>query len=299
MTFGVINEHIVGTLLLDWVSRAVRMIKNQRFVFDIRLKENERGELTELVTSVDNAVQDMYLDCIHRCFPGVGILTEEQPGSVYPKDYASSLYFTIDPLDGTRAFIRRQSHGIGTLISLVMNGEIQAAYVGDVMAGDIYGYRPGGQRVWRYSEQGVREALEFAAIDLLNDQYILLREPVSLAPAHVQSLLRPVAQGGIFSGQTIDSGSIGTWLARLWKGEFAAALLPPTTETPWDNTPLIGICKKMGFVLLHCQDDGTMTEENYTVPTASFRREHYQLLIHRRDKDEFLKLVEERASIRY
>ena len=49
-------------------------------------------------------------------------------------------YITVDPLDGTKAFIRRQSHGVGTMVAMVEEGQVVSAYVGDVNTQEIYGF---------------------------------------------------------------------------------------------------------------------------------------------------------------
>ena len=45
----------------------------------------------------------------------------------------------------------------------------------------------------------------------------------------------------------VEGGSIGIWLARLWKREVGAALLLPGVETPWDTAPIFGISKTLGY----------------------------------------------------
>jgi fructose-1,6-bisphosphatase/inositol monophosphatase family enzyme len=53
-----------------------------------------------------------------------------------------NLLLTVDSLDGTKAYVRKQFHGIGTMVSLVCDCNVIAAYVGDLMTQEIYGFRP-------------------------------------------------------------------------------------------------------------------------------------------------------------
>ena len=49
----------------------------------------------------------------------------------------------------TMAFVRRQSHGVGTMVE---QGRVVSAYVGDINTQEIYGYRPGSRAVHRITE---------------------------------------------------------------------------------------------------------------------------------------------------
>ena len=68
-------------------------------------------------------------------------------------------FFTVDPLDGTKAFVRRQSHGVGTMVALVEQGRVVSAYVGDINTQEIYGYRPGSRAVHRITEYETSEMM--------------------------------------------------------------------------------------------------------------------------------------------
>src|SRR6185503_21353335 len=82
---------------------------------------------------------------------------------------------TVDPLDGTKAFIRRQSQGVGTMVALVDDGRVQSAYIGDVNTQEIYGFRPASSSVHRISEYETAERLEHSASQG-SEMTILLRD---------------------------------------------------------------------------------------------------------------------------
>jgi hypothetical protein len=55
----------------------------------------------------------------------------------------------------------------------------------------------------------------------------MLRDPSDCYSASLRRLLEQ------FKIYQVEGGSIGIWLARLWKREVGAALIPPGIETPW------------------------------------------------------------------
>src|SRR5687767_10555304 len=142
--FGPINGHVLGWAMKEMVRRAIEAIQAQLFVFEATEKAGYDGKLDDVVTTADRSAQQIYVKMIREGFPTYGLVAEEDELSIRCADpELGDIYFTVDPLDGTKAFRRRQSHGIGTMLSLVHKGEIIAAYVGDVMTREIYGYHPG------------------------------------------------------------------------------------------------------------------------------------------------------------
>jgi fructose-1,6-bisphosphatase/inositol monophosphatase family enzyme len=250
-SYGSVNGHLIGIAMKEMVRRALEVIRDERFIFEAHRKQGHTGELDDVVTTADAAAQRIYVKLIREQFPTFGILAEEDALRVECTDPTlGDVYFTVDPLDGTRAYERRQSHGIGTMIALVQHDECIAAYVGDVMTREIYGYRPESDRVYRISEYGHAEHLRIHADRALCDQWVLLRKrPEDHSPLF-RRVLAPRREGGLACDVEITAGSIGISMARLWKGEVGAAVVATHHDTPWDSTPVIGICKKLGFVFL-------------------------------------------------
>ncbi len=242
---GELNDHATAIVLKELVRRAIVKIRAMRFSFEAHDKPSLTAD-ADFVTDADKLAQAIYVRSLVECFPGYGIVAEEdglRRPCTLPVDNA---YFTVDPLDGTKAFIRGQSHGVGTMISLTVNGRIVCAYVGDINTGEIYGYRAGSDKVFRITPQ---ESAQHLAIDTerpLAAQYLMLRDPVAKHSAAVQTL----ANGPAFKNHEIGGGSIGISLARLWKGEVGGAVLLPRNETPWDRNPVVGISDRLGFVFL-------------------------------------------------
>jgi fructose-1,6-bisphosphatase/inositol monophosphatase family enzyme len=274
---GFVNGHIVGRILKEAVRRAVVVIRNERAIFESTAKIGYSGDMDDVFTSADKKAQEVYLRTFQECFPWCGVIGEEDSLSLPPqKGYDA--YFTVDPLDGTKAYVRRQSHGVGTMVALVAGGEIVSAYVGDVNADEIYGYRPGSNRVWRITRLDSFEELGRGEPVSVGNFFALLRDPEHRYSSETQALL------GKFKNYEAMGSSIGTWLARLWKREVSAAILPPSFETPWDSTPVVGISKKLGYVFMR-PDVSAGGWEVYEPPLVKKpeKRSHDTLVIHPED----------------
>lgn len=272
--YGQLNSHAVGIILKELVRRAIYTIRNERTVFDVTQKAGYDGAMTDMFTSADSKAQAVYLRSLRECFPDHGIVAEEDALSIPASNGAG--FFTVDPLDGTKAFVRRQSHGVGTMVALVENGRTVSAYIGDINTQEIYGFRPGSQRVHRITEFETAEELHHKDRPLAS-RYMLLRDPEHIYSEPARALL------GRFQSWEIEGGSIGVWLARLWKGEVGAALLQPTTETPWDSAPIIGISATLGYEFCRADENGRWQPIDMRVQTTPYKREYDMLVIHRND----------------
>ena len=276
MEFGPINPHIVGIVMKETVRRAIAAIRARRFLFEARAKADHRGNLSDVVTNADHDAQAIYLKLLRECFPGIAIIAEEDEAAAGEPQ----TYFTVDPLDGTKAFVRRQSHGIGTMISLVDRGQVIAAYVGDVMTQEVFGFRPGSPHVHRISEFDRGERLRIDPDLRLAKQYLLLRAGPHRYPPVLQALAGGKDSRGHFRQIEVESGSIGTSMARLWKGEVGGAALLPAQETPWDISPLIGISRKLGFVFLRVTERDRLQPYDPPISAVTYRRQHAVLVVH-------------------
>jgi len=247
-----LTEHAVGILIKEMVQRAIKVIRKNRFIFEVHSKPGYDGQSEDLFTNADRAAQNIYTKLIQESFPGCGIIAEEDELSIPCKIPGRDIYFVVDPLDGTKAFTRRQSHGVGTMIALIDDGEIISSFVGDVMTQEIYGYRPKSKRVYRLniSDHDEPQILSIKDNLSLSEQYVLLQDDPREYSNRVQQLTCKKSFSCIFRGTTQGSGSIGIMLAQLWKGEVGAAILKPSAVTPWDTGPIRGISQQLGFVTL-------------------------------------------------
>lgn len=277
--YGTLTAPLVGVAMKEMVRRAIGEIRRQRFIFEAQAKLSYAGQCDDLVTSADREAQRIYLKMLRECFPTFGIIAEEDQLRE-PCRQERQLYFTLDPLDGTKAFGRRQSTGVGTMIALVEGKEVLAAYVGDVMTQEIYGFRPESDKVHRISEFEIGETMAIQERPL--DKGVLLaREATWKFSWDAAALVRDH-----FKDIDVEGGSIGITFARLWKQEVAAVLTGPSFETPWDSSPIIGISRNLGFVFLGRDDEQGWRELDLCPPTQVEYRKSDLLVVHRQHLDQ-------------
>ena len=274
---GPINGHVIGRILKETVRRASDTIRAERTMFEATVKEGYGGSMNDVFTSADTKAQQIYVRAFTECFPGYGIIGEEGALSVAPT-IEEGLYFTVDPLDGTKAYVRRQSYGFGTMVALVRGGEVVSAYVGNPMTRETFGYRPDSKRAHRITDLNETEDLPPKPLKPLREQYALLRDPIEkYAPPLCERTLQ-----SSFKQYEISGGSIGIWAARLWTQEVGGLFIGGDGhETPWDSTPVIGISAKLGYVFLRPNDAETAWVPY--VPTLVVKpesRTHPTLIIH-------------------
>lgn len=237
--YGDLMPRTIGLAMKEMVRRVILSIREHRMAFEVSEKKGLDGKWDDLVTNADKEAQEIYVNIIKENFPNFGIIAEEEHLRVEPTKDFEDIYFTIDPLDGTRAFIRKQSHGIGTMISLICDDEVIAAYVGDVMTEEVYGFSPESDAVYRISDFG--SVVELSGPSTDKDQYITLRKDPRTYSDGAISIIDS------FKGITVETGSIGTHVSDIWKGVVGAMILEPGFQTPWDTMPIVGISKKLGF----------------------------------------------------
>ena len=253
MAFGELTAHAVGSLMKEAVRRAMVAIRAERFSFEAKVKGVGPGGSPDLVTTADRAAQRVFVKLLGDWFPTYGVVAEEDQLSVPCTEPDRDLWWTVDPLDGTKAFVRRQSHGIGTMLALVCDGKVVAACVGDIMTQEVYALRPHDDAVYRISEFGFAERLAVDTSRSLDSQWILLRD----RPSSYSRMIRKLSVGKrpLFGDYGITGGSVGVSMARLWKGEVGAQVIRPGQVSPWDLCPVVGMSRKLGFVFVDLDPD--------------------------------------------
>lgn len=288
------NGYLAGLAMRQAIHQAMHAIRREQASFSVAEKENHGGDGVDLVTSADWAGQVAALGVLRSAFPGIGIIAEEgeEVGGrslrIEPDSSHEGLYFTLDPLDGTKAFVRRQGTGVGSMISLLSEDTVLGAYVGDIMNLDVFGFAPGDPIVRRYSgvDPTLSEPLGIDPTRTLEGQYILLREiPADHDPLS-QAIIRHC------SGVYVGFGSVGVAATQLWSGAVGALLLDSSHETPWDAAPVVGISTALDFEF-HAIRDGTLAPFPPTVRTETWHRDFPLLITHRSRVSELEDLVRE------
>lgn len=300
------NAHAIGIIMREVVHRAIREIRDRRFAHEVERKDTP-GKDEDFVTDADRNAQRVMDRALRECFPGFGIIAEEDNRRV-PCTLGSGalLYWTVDPLDGTKAFIRGQSNGFGPMIALIAvnpGGEwcVIAACIGDANTRELFYFRPQSSHVhWILPDvppQRLDERIAGTENRSLREQYVLLRDSPLEYPEGLQPMLRPQCDGGLFRGIHVEGGSIGLTFTRLWKGEVGAIILKPGRNTPWDLAPILGISQQLGFAflrLLHIENPkwgGWMEMHAPELELEPVLERHYVAIMHRSRVREFTEFV--------
>ncbi len=237
----------IGPVVKAAMLEAIEVIRQEAGKFVAEAKLYYSGKVGDVVTSADFAAQAVYRRHFEAGLPGFGLIGEE--GLEVPCSLAGGedIYITIDPLDGTKAYARRQAHGVGTMVGVVRNGRVIASFVGDVNSGDVYSFAPGCQpsRV-HFGQESFLVGFDQEIGDL-DKQYLLLNAAPAEFPEGIMPLAKPVQKGGLFKNIEISYGSYGLIATRLWNNEAVAAIFDPAWCTPWDETPVFGLNQKLGF----------------------------------------------------
>ncbi len=260
------------------VRHVMEYIRRERFTF-VREDKGGLDGGTDIVTNVDKQAQRIYVERLSALFPTFGFIGEEDELNRKCRYKGNDAYWVVDPIDGTEAFSRKQSHGIGTMLALVANGKVAASFIGDVCTDELYAYGPEDSGAWRFDGTGLMIPLEPVADKALVEQFVLLGQRPETYSSTMQRLIDFSTRKGLFKDIEIDKGSIGIRMARLWKGEVGGQVFRSDSyETPWDNTPLIGFCKQLGFVFLR-QDGSRRYVEFEPRLLKSPRKVPYETLI--------------------
>lgn len=279
---------VIEAVFIEMVRNAMAVIRKQRTYFTTKAKLGFSGELDDVCTSADLAAQAAYTKTLRELFPDYGIIAEESDLRFESSPSLDEVvYFTIDPLDGTKAFIRSQSHGIGTMIALVRGSEVIASCIGNVMTQELYSQAPEDAGAWRIDHLNHRQPLVPKFEQPLSQQFALIRDRPEMHSTMVKRMLEMRANGGLCKSFQTADGSVGLSMARLWNGEVGLVVQPPTTETPWDATPIIGINQRLNILQLQQNDDGYFVPKPYRLITSPVDQDE-TIYLHRSHLEEFM-----------
>lgn len=262
-------------------------IYRHRFAFCPIPKLGKTGSFDDIQTDIDRGAQEMYIEALKELFPDFGIIAEEDELIIPPKNGCDKS-FTIDPIDGTKAFTRMQSHGIGSMLSIISDGQVHFALIGDVCSQEfyitLYGDMVRRDRAFvptHENESDMEDSylLKYKDMKPLRDQYVLMR----YLPDAYGELKESLQPGKIFKGLEIGRGSIGIALARLWKREIGAFVMRPDTHYPWDIMPIYGICQMLGYVFYNPAND---TEFQFRIGSETQEVKEVLICVHKSNLEE-------------
>lgn len=284
------NPHTIALVLKEIARRAIQLIKLERFQTDYQIdskKVNYKSD-EDFVTSADKKAQDLYLKMLTENFPGYGIMGEENNLMIPCTIPGQDLCFFIDPLDGTKAYIRKQSHATSTMLALcdIQKGEYLMCIIGDINTGEIYYFKPDSKKVYRVTDFNEYELLNVTKKPL-NEQYLLVREDIRNYSSYIQEITCPNNKSKLFKNIEIEGGSIGTMMMRLVKGEVGAVALQPGQTTPWDANPVNGFLQKMGFIILEKAKEATHYYKVSLGPILEQTEYYERIIVHNSFAKEF------------
>ena len=131
--------HLGQRRLLTWVEQEVRKCAPiaLRYFRSANLRVERKADASP-VTAADRLIEERLRKAIRRAFPGETILGEEFGRSGAPQD----TYWTIDPIDGTRAFARGLPSW-GILVGRVTDGQATLGVCHFPALGTTIGVAPG------------------------------------------------------------------------------------------------------------------------------------------------------------
>lgn len=282
---------LIGVSMKDACTRAMAVALDMRFTAEAREKGVKADGRTDWVTDADLACQRIFVKLFTEQWVesyGFGLIGEEDGLNIPCQLNGENIYWTVDPIDGTSAYKRRQSGGFGPMCALVCDGKVLAVCVGDANSGKLYYYRPGSPKTHRLVVEGRRKKAVELKIDPtrpLADQFVQIRS----LPSKHSSLAQEIILGGLFLDAETANDSIGLSEARRWKGEVGGTILRQRKATPWDDTPIIGMDRRLGFDTFQILPESrlvALTHRDVPFATIEVDEPREGLIIHRSRREE-------------
>ena len=200
------------------------------------------------VTIADRACERLIVEELARAFPQDGLLGEEGAS----RESANGRRWIIDPIDGTRDFIRG-THAWSVLIGLEEKGRVIAGFAYFPSTGDMFSAAIGegafrnGRRIHASSIQEKKDALLCCNGLSYMHRYPFAGELIEWLGGFwtVRSM------GGCLDAMLVASGCADAWLEAQAK--------------PWDLAPLKIIAEEAGCVAFDFEGNDTIYGGNYVI----------------------------------
>jgi myo-inositol-1(or 4)-monophosphatase len=122
----------IDTYAKQWIKEAGERI---RASFPKTLNITAKSNRNDLVTNIDQEIEQFFIERINERFPGHKILGEEGYGDKIEK--LSGIVWIIDPIDGTMNFIHQQRN-FAISVGIYENGEGKIGLIYDVVHDELY-----------------------------------------------------------------------------------------------------------------------------------------------------------------
>jgi 3'(2'), 5'-bisphosphate nucleotidase len=103
------------------------------------------------VTEADRRGEELILEGLSKRFPGIAVISEEHASEFGTPDAIGSRFFLVDPVDGTKAFVRGDPH-FTVNIALIENGVPVAGVVVAPASGELWRTTPEGGVLKRHGD---------------------------------------------------------------------------------------------------------------------------------------------------
>jgi histidinol phosphatase-like enzyme (inositol monophosphatase family) len=229
---------------------------------DLALRIREGGIHVEIksdespVTIADRECEKLIVTELGRAFPDDGLLGEEGAS----RDSANGRRWIIDPIDGTRDFIR----GTGAwsvLIGLEENGSVVAGFTYFPVTGTLYSAAR-GHGAFRNDRRIAASRVKAKSEALLCANGLSYMHRYPFAPRLLDWLSgfwTVRSMGGCRDAMLVASGVADAWLEAQAK--------------PWDLAPLKIIAEEAGCVTFDFTGEDTIYGGNYVIATPGVAEE--------------------------
>jgi histidinol-phosphatase len=219
------------------------------------------------VTVADKECEKLIVGAIAETFPLDGVLGEE--GAT--KDSDNKRKWIVDPIDGTRDFIRG-TKAWSVLIGLEEAGEVVAGFAYFPATGDMYSASKGGGAFRNDERIQVSDIKDRSKALLCVNGFSFVRRY-----AFASSLLEFIerfwsvrSMGGCLDSMLVASGVADAWLE--------------TQAKPWDLAPLKIIAAEAGAVTFDFEGNDTIYGGNYVICTPGLADEMKRFVMQRADQ---------------
>ena len=193
------------------------------------------------VTDADMASHDTLVSALEKLLPGVPVLSEESENIAYKDRSTWSIYWLIDPLDGTKEFIKRSDEFTINIALIENNIPVLGLVYTPVINRLHWGYQNGG--AWRAQGDTIERisALEYKGG----------RACITASRSHGQRRLKEYLQALQHREGDYDLRIMGSAVKICLVAEGSAHLYPrfgPTGE--WDTAAADIILREAGGYLV-------------------------------------------------
>jgi histidinol phosphatase-like enzyme (inositol monophosphatase family) len=234
---------------------------------ELALRHREGGIGVEIksdespVTIADKECEKLIVGAIEKEFPADGILGEEGAA----KDAANGRKWIVDPIDGTRDFIRG-TRAWSVLIGLEEAGEVVAGFAYFPATADLYSAAKGSGAYWNEARIEVSNiAKRSQALLCVNGFSFMRRYPFhEYLLEYLEKCWTVRSMGGCLDAMLVASGRADGWLEAQAK--------------PWDLAPLKIIAAEAGAVTFDFSGKDTIYGGNYVICTPGMAEDMKQFV---------------------